>query len=174
MPAGPNSRMRVEEGDITALSVDAIVNAANDRLLPGGGVCGAIHAAAGPGLAHECRALGGCPTGEARITGGHALLADHVIHAVGPVWQGGGANEDALLAACYRNAIALAQANGLRSIAFPAISTGIYGFPPERAAGIAVEATRAALDDAASIDIVVFCCFSADSAALHRHALAGL
>lgn len=174
MPAGPNSRMRVEEGDITVLTVDAIVNAANDRLLPGGGVCGAIHAAAGPGLARECRALGGCPTGEARITGGHDLPADHVIHAVGPVWQGGGANEDALLAACYRNAIALAQANGLRSIAFPAISTGIYGFPPERAAGIAVEATRAALDDAAGIDTLVFCCFSADSAARHRHALAGL
>ena len=162
------------EGDITKLAVDAIVNAANDRLLPGGGVCGAIHGAAGPELERECRAIGGCPTGEARITGGHALPARHVIHAVGPVWHGGGQDEDGLLASCYRNSIALAEANGLRSIAFPAISTGIYGFPPERAAGIAVEATRAALADAPGVETVIFCCFSSDSAALHRQALADL
>ena len=174
MTADPKDRMRVEEGDITKLAVDAIVNAANDRLLPGGGVCGAIHGAAGPELERECHAIGACPTGEARITGGHDLPAAHVIHAVGPVWEGGGANEDGLLASCYRNAIALAEANSLRSIAFPAISTGIYGFPAARAAGIAVAATRAALADAPGVESVIFCCFSADSAALHRQALAGL
>lgn len=174
MTADPNNRLRVEEGDITKLSVDAIVNAANDRLLPGGGVCGAIHAAAGPELERECRAIGGCPTGEARITGGHELPAGHVIHAVGPVWHGGGENEDDLLASCYRNSIALAEANGLRSIAFPAISTGIYGVPPDRAARIAVEATRSALADAPGVETVIFCCFSSDSAALHRQRLADL
>ncbi|WP_323717197.1 O-acetyl-ADP-ribose deacetylase [Paracoccus aminovorans] len=127
------------QGDITRLAMDAIVNAANRTLLGGGGVDGAIHRAAGPGLLAECRLLGGCPTGEARITAGHDLPARHVIHTVGPVWQGGGAGEDDLLARCYRNSLALAHAHGLASIAFPAISTGIYGFPAARAALIAVE-----------------------------------
>lgn len=130
------------QGDITGFAVDAIVNAANRSLLGGGGVDGAIHRAAGPGLLAECRALGGCPTGQARITGGHNLPARHVIHAVGPVWQGGRADEDALLASAYRSSLGLAQTHGLVSVAFPAISTGIFGFPPARAARIAVATIR--------------------------------
>ena len=127
--------MRVVEGDITALMADAIVNAANEELLPGGGVCGAIHAAAGPGVAEECAALGRCPAGEARITGGHNLPARHVIHAVGPVWRGGDEGEPELLDGAYRNSMALAAENGLESIAFPAISTGIFGYPPDLGGG---------------------------------------
>jgi len=134
--------IRVWQGDITTLRVDAIVNAANRSLLGGGGVDGAIHRAAGPGLLEECRALGGCPTGEARITGGYHLPARHIIHAVGPVWQGGDRAEDAHLASAYRSALDLARTNGLATIAFPAISTGIYGFPAERAADIAVATIR--------------------------------
>lgn len=166
-------RMRVVEGDITALDVDAIVNAANAQLLPGGGVCGAIHRAAGPELAEECRRLGGCPTGDARITGGYRLKARHVIHAVGPVWRGGGAGEDDELAACYRRSLELAIEHGLRSVAFPAISTGIYGFPPERAAPLAVRTVAEILARRPELE-VVFCCFGRESAERHEQALAGL
>lgn len=170
----PRARMTVVEADITTLDLDAIVNAANEQLAPGGGVCGAIHRAAGPALARDCRALGGCPTGQARITRGHDLTARFVIHAVGPVWHGGGAAEDDLLAAAYGNALALARDNGLASIAFPAISTGIFGFPADRAAAIAVATCAAFLDANALPERVVFCCFGAESAALHRQALADI
>lgn len=159
---------RVIEADITTLDVDAIVNAANADLHRGGGVCGAIFRAAGPGLEEACRPLAPCPTGEARITPGFALKAKWIVHAVGPVWKGGGQGEDDLLAACYQNAMALAAAEGCASIAFPAISTGIYGFPPERAAPIAAQAVK---DAPAGPDEVVFCCFGAESAALHRQAI---
>lgn len=143
-------------GDITTLAVDAIVNAANSSLLGGGGVDGAIHRAAGPDLLAECRTLGGCPTGEVRITRGYRLKARWVIHTVGPVWQGGGQDEDALLAACYRNAVALAAANACRSIAFPAISTGVYRFPADRAAAIAVATLRAVLPEEMAATLVAF------------------
>jgi O-acetyl-ADP-ribose deacetylase (regulator of RNase III) len=145
--------------DITTLEVDAIVNAANETLLGGGGVDGAIHRVAGPGLLEECRRLGGCPPGEARLTGGHRLAARWVIHAVGPVWRGGERGEDRLLAACYRASLALARQAGARSIAFPAISTGAYRFPKERAARIAVTATREWSEAEGSELRIVFCCF---------------
>lgn len=134
--------IRVWQGDITTLNVDAIVNAANSSLLGGGGVDGAIHLAAGPELLEECRQIGGCPTGEARMTSGYRLPARHIIHTVGPVWRGGGQGEDQLLASAYRNALGLAQEHDLKTIAFPAVSTGIYGFPAERAATIAVNTIR--------------------------------
>ncbi len=165
-------RIEIIEGDITKLDVDVIVNAANEALAPGGGVCGAIHKQAGPALAEACAELGGCDTGEAKITDGFALPAKHVIHTVGPVWGGGERGEDELLANCYRNALELAAGHGLKSIAFPAISTGIFGFPPDRAALIAVRTVRRALPDVPGIERVVFCCFGAESRALHEAAFA--
>jgi O-acetyl-ADP-ribose deacetylase (regulator of RNase III) len=168
------SALRVVQGDITTLKVDAIVNAANDRLAPGGGVCGAIHRAAGPELAEACARLGGCPTGDAKATPAFNLPARIVIHAVGPVWQGGGAGEEALLASCYRRGLELAAEHGCRSIAFPAISTGIYGFPAERAAAIAASTVAGIVTGGSVVDEVLFCCFDARSADLHRKALAAI
>ena len=165
-------RIEIVEGDITALSVDAIVNAANEALAPGGGVCGAIHKKAGPELADACAKLGGCATGEAKITPGFELPAGHVIHAVGPVWGGGERGEGKLLADCYRNSLKRAAENGLTSIAVPAISTGIFGFPPDRAALIAVRTVRETLPDVPSIQRGVFCCFGEESRTLHEAALA--
>lgn len=164
--------LTVVEGDITTLAVDAIVNAANAELRGGGGVDGAIHRAAGADrLQAACREIGGCPTGEVRVTPGFDLPARWIFHAVGPVWQGGGAGEDDLLAACYRGAIALCAGHEVASIAFPAISTGVYGFPAERAAGIAVRAVQDSLADAPGVAEVIFCCFSSEAADLHRRAL---
>jgi O-acetyl-ADP-ribose deacetylase len=156
------------------LRVDAIVNAANASLLGGGGVDGAIHDAAGPDLLAECQTLGGCLTGDAKITRGYRLPTRQVIHAVGPVWSGGRKGEDKQLASCYRRAIELGEINALSSIAFPAISTGAFRFPAERAAEIAVASTVEALASAPSLTRIVFCCFSRDSASLHMQALAGV
>jgi O-acetyl-ADP-ribose deacetylase (regulator of RNase III) len=167
-------RIVVLQGDITKQRVDAIVNAANRSLLVGGGVDGAIHRAAGPELLAECRTLGGCEIGEAKITAGYRLAARHVIHTVGPVWEGGGQGEDELLACCYRNSLALAQRHGLRTIAFPAISTGVFGFPGDRAARIAVREVWAFQDREELPDKVYLVCFGeavyrSHQAALHEH-----
>lgn len=164
-------RILIVSGDITRLAVDAIVNAANSSLLGGGGVDGAIHRAAGPQLVEECRALGGCPTGQAKITKGYQLPARYVIHTVGPVWNGGDHNEDDLLASCYRNSLALAQQHGLRTLAFPAISTGIYGFPRERAARIAVAETRKFLATADLPEQVTFVCHDPETRAFYEAAV---
>jgi O-acetyl-ADP-ribose deacetylase (regulator of RNase III) len=158
--------------DITTLGVDAIVNAANTSLLGGGGVDGAIHRAAGPELVAECRMLHGCKTGDAKITKGYWLKAAHVIHTVGPVWNGGTIGEEGLLASCYRRAMELCGQHKLTSVAFPAISTGIYRFPADRAAEIAVRTTVEMLPAAPSVGRVIFCCFSEPSAKLHAEALA--
>ena len=169
------TRLDIIVADITTLDVDAIVNAANASLLGGGGVDGAIHRAAGPELLEECRTLGGCDTGAAKITRGYRLKASHVIHAVGPVWQGGGADEAALLAGCYRTALDLAAAHRLASIAFPAISTGVYRFPPDLAARIAVGSVVAEIAaQSRGIMQVVFCCFSEESAEHHKDAFGEL
>jgi O-acetyl-ADP-ribose deacetylase (regulator of RNase III) len=167
------ARLTIHVGDITRLAVDAIVNAANESLLGGGGVDGAIHRAAGPGLLEECRKLGGCPTGEARITDGHKLSARHVIHTVGPVWRGGSHGEDDLLAACYRNALALAHANDVTLIAFPAISTGAYRYPAARAARIAVDTVKATLIEMPDIAEVIFVAFNDAAAEPYRTLLDG-
>lgn len=157
--------------DITGLEVDAIVNAANESLLGGGGVDGAIHAAAGPGLLAECRTIGGCPTGEARITGAYELPARYVIHTVGPVWRGGTRSEAELLASCYRASLMVAAEHDVRSIAFPAISTGIYGYPPRAAAEVAVAAVGNWLANIVTIERVVFCCYNDESLEIYGQLL---
>ncbi|MGF1594909.1 MAG: O-acetyl-ADP-ribose deacetylase [Kiloniellaceae bacterium] len=166
-----DTRIEIHAGDITRLDVDAIVNAANAQLRPGGGVCGAIHRAAGRNLREACARIGGCPTGESVHTEGYDLKARYVIHTVGPVWRGGGENEAALLASCYRTALKVAKQIGARSIAFPAISTGVYGFPLDRATAIAVATVREFLAGTDDIEKVIFCVFGAEAEAAYRREL---
>ena len=170
----PNPKMIVVEADITKLQVDAIVNAANSSLLGGGGVDGAIHRAAGPDLVHECRLLGGCKTGQAKTTRGYRLPAKFIIHTVGPVWQGGEKGEPGLLASCYRESLKRAAEKGVRTIAFPAISCGIYKYPHEKAARIAVAEVADFLSKSNAIELVQFACVSVDIAMAYRDALAAI
>ena len=165
-------KIEIVQGDITRLAVDAIVNAANKSLLGGGGVDGAIHEAAGPALLAECRTLNGCAAGDAKITRGYRLPARHVIHTVGPIWHGGGKGEPELLASCYRRSFEVAAANGLVSIAFPAISAGIYGYPMEAACAIAMTEARAALENNPALERIVFVPFSREALAIYREAFA--